>query len=51
MSTMMEISDAGNGGGDDPGVSYQLREHRIQIDFSYEEAAFDMRKQGFEPTT
>jgi hypothetical protein len=40
MSTMMEISDVGNGGGDDPGVSYhQPGEHRIHIDFSYEEAA------------
>jgi hypothetical protein len=39
MSTMMEISDVGNGGGDDPGVSYQLGAHRIRIDFSYEEAA------------
>jgi hypothetical protein len=39
MSTMMEISDVGNGGGDDPGLSYQLGEHRIRIDFAYEEAA------------
>jgi hypothetical protein len=39
MSTMMEISDVGNGGGDDLGLSYQLGEHRICINFSYEEAA------------
>jgi hypothetical protein len=38
MSTIMETSDVRNGGGNDPGVSYQLGEHRICIDFLYEEA-------------
>jgi hypothetical protein len=39
MLTMMEISDVGYGGGDNPGVSYELGEHRIHINFSYDEAA------------
>jgi hypothetical protein len=37
MSTMIEISDVGSG--DDPGVAYQLGDHRIHIDISYEEGA------------
>jgi hypothetical protein len=39
MPTMMQLSDVGHGGGDDPGASYHLGEHRIRIDFSYAEGA------------
>jgi hypothetical protein len=38
MSTMMDITDADNGGGNAPPESYKLGEHRIRIDFSYEAA-------------
>jgi hypothetical protein len=39
MLTMMDIADADNGGGNAPGESYKLGEHRIHIDFSYAAAA------------